>query len=36
MAPNKKLGKGLSSLLGNKNNLTFDKKNENGLAFNPY
>jgi len=35
MAPNKKLGKGLSSLLGNKNNLTFDKKNENGLLLIP-
>ena len=26
MVSNKKLGKGLSSLLGNKNDLTFDKK----------
>ena len=35
MAPNKKLGKGLSSLLGNKNDLSFDKKNENGLLLIP-
>ena len=35
MAPNKKLGKGLSSLLGNKSNLSFDKKNENGLLLIP-
>ena len=35
MAPNKKLGKGLSSLLGNKSDLSFDKKNENGLLLIP-
>jgi len=35
MASNKKLGKGLSSLLGNKANLNFDKKNENGLLLIP-
>ena len=35
MASNKKLGKGLSSLLGNKTNLSFDKKNENGLLLIP-
>ena len=35
MAPNKKLGKGLSSLLGNKTDLSFDKKNENGLLLIP-
>ena len=35
MAPNKKLGKGLSSLLGNKNDLSFDKKNKNGLLLIP-
>ncbi len=35
MVSNKKLGKGLSSLLGNKNDLTFDKKNENGLLLIP-
>lgn len=35
MAPNKKLGKGLSSLLGNKSNLSFDKKSENGLLLIP-
>ena len=35
MAPNKKLGKGLSSLLGNKNDLSFDKKSENGLLLIP-
>ena len=35
MAPNKKLGKGLSSLLGNKNDLSFDKKNDNGLLLIP-
>ena len=35
MASNKKLGKGLSSLLGNKTDLSFDKKNENGLLLIP-
>ena len=35
MAHNKKLGKGLSSLLGNKTDLNFDKKNENGLLLIP-
>ena len=35
MVSNKKLGKGLSSLLGNKNDLSFDKKNENGLLLIP-
>jgi len=35
MASNKKLGKGLSSLLGNKADLNFDKKNENGLLLIP-
>ena len=35
MAPNKKLGKGLSSLLGKKTDLSFDKKNENGLLLIP-
>ena len=35
MVSNKKLGKGLSSLLGNKTNLNFDKKNENGLLLIP-
>ena len=35
MAPNKKLGKGLSSLLGNKSDLSFDKKNEKGLLLIP-
>ncbi len=35
MASNKKLGKGLSSLLGNKNNLSFDRKNDNGLLLIP-
>ena len=35
MTSNKKLGKGLSSLLGNKANLNFDKKNENGLLLIP-
>ena len=35
MAPNKKLGKGLSSLLGNKSDLNFDKKSENGLLLIP-
>ena len=35
MAANKKLGKGLSSLLGNKNDLSLDKKNDNGLLLIP-
>jgi len=35
MVSNKKLGKGLSSLLGNKTDLNFDKKNENGLLLIP-
>jgi len=35
MASNKKLGKGLSSLLGNKTDFSFDKKNENGLLLIP-
>ena len=35
MVSNKKLGKGLSSLLGNKANLNSDKKNENGLLLIP-
>jgi len=35
MVINKKLGKGLNSLLGNKSNLNFDKKNENGLLLVP-
>ena len=35
MVSNKKLGKGLSSLLGNKTDLSFDKKNENGLLLIP-
>jgi len=35
MAPNKKLGKGLSSLLGNKSNISLDKKSENGLLLIP-
>ena len=35
MAPNKKLGKGLSSLLGHKSDLSFDKKNEKGLLLIP-
>jgi ParB family chromosome partitioning protein len=35
MASNKKLGKGLSSLLGNKSDLNFDKKSENGLLLIP-
>jgi len=35
MASNKKLGKGLSSLLGNKNDLSFDRKNDNGLLLIP-
>jgi len=35
MASNKKLGKGLSSLLGNKNDLSLDKINDNGLLLIP-
>ena len=35
MVSNKKLGKGLSSLLGNKADLNIDKKNENGLLLIP-
>ena len=35
MAHNKKLGKGISSLLGSKTDLSFDKKNENGLLLIP-
>ena len=35
MASNKKLGKGLSSLLGNKADLNFDNKKENGLLLIP-
>ena len=35
MAPNKKLGKGLSSLLGNKSDLSFEKKIESGLLLIP-
>ena len=35
MASNKKLGKGLSSLLGDKTNLSFDKPKENGLLLIP-
>ncbi len=35
MTSNKKLGKGLSSLLGKKADLNFDKKNENGLLLIP-
>ena len=35
MVSNKKLGKGLSSLLGNKAELNIDKKNENGLLLIP-
>ncbi len=35
MAPNKKLGKGLSSLLGNKSDLSFDKTSEKGLLLIP-
>ena len=34
MASNKKLGKGLSSLLGNKTNLNSDKPNENEIIIN--
>tara|TARA_B100001109_G_scaffold247423_1_gene237195 strand:- start:537 stop:1367 length:831 start_codon:yes stop_codon:yes gene_type:complete len=35
MTPGKKLGKGLSSLLGDKTNLYSDKKDENGLILVP-
>jgi len=35
MVSNKKLGKGLSSLLGNKSDFNFDQKNENGLLLIP-
>ena len=35
MASNKKLGKGLSSLLGNKEDLKFDNKKDNGLLLIP-
>ena len=35
MTSNKKLGKGLSSLLGSKNDLGFDQKKENGLLLIP-
>ena len=35
MASNKKLGKGLSSLLGNKEDLKFDSKKDNGLLLIP-
>ena len=35
MAPSKKLGKGLSSLLGDKAELNFDKKDEKGLLLIP-
>ena len=35
MASNKKLGKGLSSLLGNRSDINFDQKNENGLLLIP-
>ena len=35
MVANKKLGKGLSSLLGNKTDLSFEKKNDNGLLLIP-
>ena len=35
MASNKKLGKGLSSLLGNKEDLKLDKKKDNGLLLIP-
>ena len=35
MVSNKKLGKGLSSLLGNKADLNFDNKKENGLLLVP-
>ena len=35
MASNKKLGKGLSSLLGDKTNLSFDKPKDNGLLLIP-
>ena len=35
MVSNKKLGKGLSSLLGNKEDLKFDNKKDNGLLLIP-
>ena len=35
MAPNKKLGKGLSSLLGNKADLSLENKKDNGLLLIP-
>jgi ParB family chromosome partitioning protein len=35
MASNKKLGKGLSSLLGNRSDLSFDQQSENGLLLIP-
>ena len=35
MVTNKKLGKGLSSLLGNKENLKLDNKKDNGLLLIP-
>ena len=35
MASNKKLGKGLSSLLGNKADLNLDNKKDNGLLLIP-
>ena len=35
MVSNKKLGKGLSSLLGNKSDFNFDQNNENGLLLIP-
>ena len=35
MASNKKLGKGLSSLLGNKADLNMDNKKDNGLLLIP-
>ena len=35
MSPNKKLGKGLSSLLGNNTDLSFDKKSDKGLLLIP-
>ena len=35
MAPHKKLGKGLSSLLGNNTDLNLNKKSDNGLLLIP-
>ena len=35
MVSNKKLGKGLSSLLGNKDDLKVDSKKDNGLLLIP-